>query len=141
MFWSMAEAKYTKRKRPTEVSDRFVQRLKELRHEKGWSQQELARRLSMQKTSVANYEQGFSFPPLPTLEKMARVFGVSLDSLVWGTAAPEDVVHDRELLELFRRLDRLSARTRAAVIEVFEGVVFKAEQDERQRRQSSSRRS
>lgn len=88
---------------------------------------------------MANYEQGFSFPPLPTLERTARLFGVSLDSLVWGTAAPEEIIHDRELLELFRRLDRLSSRTRAAVIEVFEGVVFKAEQEERLRRQPTSR--
>ena len=130
MFSLMAVTKYVKKKRPVEVAQRFVQRLKDLRHEKGWSQLALAQKIGLQKSSVANYEQGMSFPPLPTLEKVARVFGVSLDSLVWGTAAPEQVINDRELLELFRRLDRLSSRTRAAVIEVFEGVVFKDEQEE-----------
>lgn len=131
MFPLMDAPKHTKRRRPVEISLRFVEQLKRLRRERGWSQQELAQRLGLQKTSVANYEQGMSFPPLPTLEKMARLFRVSLDCLVWGNQPPDQIINDRELLELFRRIDRLSSRTRAAVIEVFEGVVFKAEHDER----------
>lgn len=133
MFWLMDTPKHIKRKRPAEISLRFVARLKQLRQEKGWSQMDLAQRLGLQKTSVANYEQGMSFPPLPTLEKMARLFGVSLDGLVWGNQPPEQVIKDRELLDLFRRIDCLSSRIRAAVIEVLAGIAFKAEHEVHQR--------
>lgn len=111
-----------------------MRRLKELREQKGWNQGDLAEKLGVKRTSVANYEQGVSFPPLPALEKLAKVFGVSLDGLVWGTESPEQAVRDRDLLEIFRRMDQLNHRAKATLIDIIEAVLSREEREARHHR-------
>lgn len=120
-----------KKKKSAELGLRFTERLRQLREERNWSQGELAKKLGVQRTAVANYEQGLNYPTLPGLDRMARLFGVSIDSLVYGTAGPEQVVHDRLLLDFFRRLNDLDYRTKAALLEIFEAVLFKEEHKQR----------
>jgi len=58
-------------------------RLKELRKEKGWSQQKLAEKTGLSFNAITKIEQGLAkHPTLRTLVKIADVFGVSLDELV-----------------------------------------------------------
>jgi len=58
-------------------------RLKELRKQKGWSQQKLAEKTSMSFNAITKIEQGLAkHPTLKTLVKLADVFGVSIDELV-----------------------------------------------------------
>lgn len=136
-MWTMATAK--RKKRPPEIATHFIRRLKELREQKGWSQGDLAEKLGVKRTSVANYEQGISFPPLPALEKLATLFGVSLDGLVWGSQSPEQAIHDRTLLAIFQRMDRLNYRAKASLVDIIEAVLDREERDERRRPASSSR--
>jgi transcriptional regulator with XRE-family HTH domain len=131
-MWTMA-ATTQKRKRPPEIATHFVRRLKQLREEKGWSQGDLAEKLGVKRTAIANYEQAVSFPPLPALEKMAKVFGVSLDGLVWGAVSPEEAIRDRNLLEAFRRMDRLNHRAKASLLDVIEAVLEREEREEKRR--------
>lgn len=119
--------KRTPRKRQHKIAQRFAQRVKELRKQKGWTQIDLAQKLGIRRTAVANYEQGISFPPLPTLDRIAQLFGVSLDGLVWGYEAPEAVLQDRDLLAFFKRLNRLNYRAKAVLMEVIEAVLFREE--------------
>jgi len=61
----------------------FSMRLKELRKQKGWSQQKLAEKTSMSFNAITKIEQGLAkHPTLKTLVKLADVFGVSIDELV-----------------------------------------------------------
>ena len=58
-------------------------RLKELRKERKWTQQELAEKASLSFNAVTKIEQGAAkHPTLKTLLKLAEAFGVSLDDLV-----------------------------------------------------------
>ena len=58
-------------------------RLKELRKEKGWSQQKLAEKTSLSFNAVTKIEQGLAkHPTLKTLIKLADAFGISIDELV-----------------------------------------------------------
>jgi len=58
-------------------------RLKELRKEKGWSQQKLAEKTGLSFNAVTKIEQGLAkHPTLKTLLKLADAFGISLDDLV-----------------------------------------------------------
>lgn len=127
IFQSVSTPDVKRRKRPADIAERFIRRVKELREEKGWTQAELAEKLGVKRTSAANYEQGISFPPLPTLDRMARLFGVSLDALVWGEEPPEQAIRDRDLLKFFKRLDALDYRAKAALMEIMEAVLFKEE--------------
>lgn len=58
-------------------------RLKELRKQKGWSQQKLAEKTGLSFNAITKIEQGLAkHPTLKTLLKLADVFGISLDELV-----------------------------------------------------------
>lgn len=61
----------------------LAKRLKELRKEKGWSQQKLAEKTDLSFNAVTKIEQGLAkHPTLKTLLKLADAFGISLDDLV-----------------------------------------------------------
>ena len=64
--------------RSTEIGDRLF----ELREQRGWSQTEVARRARLSRSTVVNVENGVRSPSMPTLRRLARAFGVSLDELL-----------------------------------------------------------
>ncbi len=65
----------------------FAARLRELRRSNGLRQVDLANRLGVAQTTVANYEQAIRFPDEGTLKKIADGFDVSLDYLLGRSEA------------------------------------------------------
>ena len=59
-------------------------RLKVLRAERGWSQQELADRLEVSRQSVNAIETGRYDPSLPLAFRIARVFGLAIEDIFSG---------------------------------------------------------
>ena len=58
-------------------------RLKELRKERKWTQQELAQKANLSFNAVTKIEQGAAkHPTLKTLLKLTEAFGIGLDELV-----------------------------------------------------------
>ena len=58
-------------------------RLKELRKERDWTQQELAQKANLSFNAVTKIEQGAAkHPTLKTLIKLADAFGIGIDDLV-----------------------------------------------------------
>ncbi|WP_171943033.1 XRE family transcriptional regulator [Streptococcus suis] len=57
------------------------QRIKDFRLSRNMTQKELAKRIGMGDTTIANYEKGFRSPKKDTLFDLADVFGVSIDDL------------------------------------------------------------
>lgn len=60
----------------------FGERVKELRLDKGLTQQELANSFYLNKSSISRYEKNKQIPELETLEKLSDFFEVSLDYLL-----------------------------------------------------------
>ena len=60
----------------------FSVRLRKLRKRKGLRQRELADRLGLAQTTIANYEQNIRFPDQRILKRIADHFDVSLDTLL-----------------------------------------------------------
>ena len=58
------------------------EKLKELRKQKGMTQEELANQLYVSRTAVSKWESGRGYPNTESLKAMARFFSVSLDSLL-----------------------------------------------------------
>jgi len=63
-------------------------RLKALRAERGWSQQDLALQLQVSRQSVIAIESGKFDPSLPLAFRIARVFGLSIEAIF--SDAPAD---------------------------------------------------
>ena len=56
-------------------------RLKELRAQRGWSQQALADKLEVSRQSVYAIETGKYDPSLPLAFRMARIFGLRIEEI------------------------------------------------------------
>ncbi len=57
-------------------------KLKELRNKQGITQNKLAEKLKISRSTIAMYETGASEPDMETLSKLASFFGVSVDYLI-----------------------------------------------------------
>jgi|GEM_PF-764321 len=60
----------------------FGDALKRLRRKLGLRQDDVARMVGVERTTVANWERGAKQPGLETLVRLSKIFGVSLDELV-----------------------------------------------------------
>jgi transcriptional regulator with XRE-family HTH domain len=60
----------------TDFMEAFGRAVRQLRHERGMTQAELAARLSLGRTSITNLEKGRQSPPLSLLPEIAGALGV-----------------------------------------------------------------
>ena len=92
-------------------------RLAALRRKAGLSQEDLARELDVERSTVSNIERGRRDPSLEVLMRYSRIFGVSVDSLLYGESAAPDV-NDEKLLLHFKQLSKRDQREILALIEL-----------------------
>lgn len=60
----------------------FGRRLKELRLNRGFTQEDMEYKLGMNRANISNYERDVALPPADTLIKIADIFNVSTDYLL-----------------------------------------------------------
>jgi transcriptional regulator with XRE-family HTH domain len=65
----------------------LAERIVSLRRAKGWSQEELAERASMQRSYLGDLERGFRNPSVRTLVKVANALGVPIAALLSDESA------------------------------------------------------
>ena len=66
---------------PSAVKQHLALQLRQLRREKGWSQEKLAEKASMHRTYLAGIERSLRNPSLENLIKLANALGVTLTEL------------------------------------------------------------
>lgn len=66
------------------------ERLRDLRQEKELSQADLAEIMGVSRQAVSRWETGAAAPSVENLIELSRLYGVPLDELVHGGAAPEE---------------------------------------------------
>lgn len=98
----------------------FGSRISSLRKQKGLSQQELADRLNVSKSSIAMYETEKREPDFEILERLAEYFSVSIDYLI-GRANSNTLVGvnlnvDPEIADLLEKLQQKGAELEATAI-------------------------
>ena len=64
---------------------KFMNRLKELRMEKGVSQQEIGKLVNMSKMAISHWEKGHSEPSISQLILLSEFFDVTVDYLIGKT--------------------------------------------------------
>ena len=65
---------------------KFSEKLTELRHSRGWSQEQLGERLGVTRQTVSKWELGSTTPELEKLAMMSDIFGVSRRAYKGGAA-------------------------------------------------------
>ncbi len=77
------------------ISAKFGQRLQDLLEQNDWKQVELAKTLNVTKITVSRYCAG-RVPDATTLDRLAKLFGVSVDFLLGRTDQPQYTEPDQE---------------------------------------------
>ena len=105
------------------MSNRFGETLRNLRTEKNLSQQQLAQRLFVNRSSVANWETGRRIPDLILLSRLAQILNVDISVLTSATvpegASPEVIIVDDEPILLSGAIPILSDAMPEATITGF----------------------
>lgn len=107
----------------------FGENLKRLRVEKGISQEDMAKKIKIHANHLSRYERGLSAPSIEVVEKMAKLLDVSIDELVSGSVNEriEKNIADRELLNIFQKVQNLEAPQLAVVKDVVSAYLLKTD--------------
>ncbi|MDR0846719.1 MAG: XRE family transcriptional regulator [Lactobacillales bacterium] len=84
-------------------------RIRELRKENGLTQNALAKAIGVTSSAIANYEKGFRTPKQDQMVKMAQLFNVSINALIFNGA-------NSKIDELTGHFDKLSDARKDRVI-------------------------
>lgn len=84
-----------------------MNRIRELRLQNGWRQEDLADRLNTKYQTVGHYETGRRGPDVETILKLCEIFDCSADYLLGRSALPSPDLSEEEaeLVLAFRRGD------------------------------------
>ncbi len=102
----------------------FAKRLSQLRAEKGLTQDEVAEVLGCKRTTICNYETGYSEPRMIELIRLAELFDVSIDYLTGYTKTKqieneELTSAEKELLHDFAQLSQIDQEKIIAITKTF----------------------
>jgi len=62
--------------------EQFAHVLRQLREERGWSQEQLAERADLNRSYLGEVERGRAVPSIVTVAKLAAALGIQLSSLI-----------------------------------------------------------
>lgn len=84
-------------------------RIKELRKESKWTQQELGRRIGVSAQVISNWERGYTSPSHEDIAKLAKELDVSSDYIIFGYD-PKELAESIKLVtpeerELFEQIE------------------------------------
>lgn len=85
----------------------FAIKLKGLRELRGWSQDELAKRLGVSRSKISNYEQGIREPRFEDLEAIADIFNCTMAYLIEKDRLGPDDMLISQLMGNVETRDRL----------------------------------
>jgi transcriptional regulator with XRE-family HTH domain len=74
----------------------FQKRIKELREEKGWTQEVLAKKLNIARSNISKYESGGLDASTDMLKKLADLFGCTTNYLLDIDESPQEI---RQMIE------------------------------------------
>jgi transcriptional regulator with XRE-family HTH domain len=103
------------------------EKIRKLRKEKGWSQNQLAQKIDINTRNISLYESGKATPSSETVQKLANLFNVSTDYLF--NNEPENIasmgIKDKSLISLFEEIDKMTEDEKNAVRIFVEAIAFK----------------
>ena len=95
-----------------------------LRHQKGWSQEDVAKRLDISIPAFSKIETGITDVNLSRLNQISKLFGLSLVQLL----STSDSEEDRQVQEEFEEVNTRLQEREAEVIELQKKVIELYEQ-------------
>ena len=94
------------------------EKIKELRKKNGWTQDQLAKKINVNGRSIGRYEIGGVEPSSSILGRLAEVFNVSVDYLLFDDAEEKisNKITDKELLKRFEKLNNINGKEKELLL-------------------------
>ena len=106
----------------------FGLNLKTERSKKGYSQEELAKKVGIHPNHLSRYERNMVSPSIDVVSKIAKEFNMSIDSLFFGkTAQSNDSINDSELLDLFKQTEKLTEKQKSTIKDLLSAFILKSD--------------
>lgn len=102
----------------------FGKRLKNLRENAGFTQEQLGKKLNVVKSNISMYENGTRIPNADILEQLSKIFDVSIDYLLGKTDVKKyESPYDDELEKvLFSKAKELNTEEKKAILNVINAI-------------------
>jgi transcriptional regulator with XRE-family HTH domain len=98
-----------------------------LRAERDMSQGDLAKKIGADQGQISGYERDEALPSVPVIKKIAEVFDVTTDYLLFEDNEEKSTskIKDRELIELIENYDSLAEKDRLTLKGIVEIILTK----------------
>ena len=105
----------------------LAKKIKNFRKKKGWSQEELAKRININSAHLSRLENGKYLPSIDLLKKLSEIFEVSTDYLLSDTneEAKEIKIEDETLANRIKLLNSLDGKDKETIINVIDAILTK----------------
>jgi transcriptional regulator with XRE-family HTH domain len=105
-------------------------KIKDLRFQKNWSQEDLARNIGVGQQYISRYESGKTKPSFKSLQKLAEAFEVPVDYLIGKgkTNLSGFNIKDTELLSLLAKLESLDEQDLVTIRHVIDAMIAKKQE-------------
>lgn len=117
------------------TDDGFAKRLKTLRQNRGYTQEQVAEALSIHRTTYTYYEKGRTNPPREVMHRLVKLFDVSYEELLTGEKAVRSRVAEsgaetekiygltHEELDILRQIRSMTPEERREAAEYNESIL------------------
>ena len=103
------------------------EKIKKLRKDRGWSQAELAEKLGVHLTHISRLETGRYAPSLELMKKLAELFEVTTDYLLYESVDNQGPINlqDKTILERMKLIEALEEQDRKIILGVVDAFLTK----------------
>ncbi len=93
-----------------------------LRKDRGWSQQQLAKKIGTSGPIIGRYERGEMVPSVEVAKKLGDTFAVTLDFLVDDTGQAAEI-KDKNMLKRLMELEALDTEDKKTIVHVLDSLL------------------
>ena len=106
----------------------FAEKLSRMRKEKGFTQQEMAKKAGVGIAQLRRYEGGKSSPTLEVIKNISKTLGVTTDELIFdeNEGVANNKIMDRQLLEQFEVVSVMKQHEKNAIKTILESMILKS---------------
>jgi transcriptional regulator with XRE-family HTH domain len=93
-----------------------------LRKDRGWSQQALAKKVGTSGPIIGRYERGEMTPSVEVAKKLADAFKVTMDYLVDDSGNITEI-KDKSMLERLQKIENLESKDKNTIVHVIDSLL------------------
>lgn len=96
------------------------ERITQLRKQKNWSQDELAKQIDSSRVMIGKYERGDNLPSIEVIVKLAKAFEVSADFLL---GEGQNASYDKEMIKRLDEVENLPTQEKQRIFDYMDLII------------------